>query len=398
ESVARAGNGYAEFVTNKERMDKKILGMLKNAVKPPINDYKIKWTTSYDKQDEDEDKFFNYLFEVEGVEEEKKGEKEKKDKPVINIEKLLKHIKLQQAPYKIPEIYPGIRFIVYCILSKDVQPSNEIILTAKSSDGPMKLNIPIDHVALTGSKIHTLAARKLVQDLEESRSFIHKHLKSKDKTIPDYIFKDYIVNLGIKYNLMSKYTRIGSVSSCASRISSVFLCSSGAMSFSCAPTFSVTESREEEVNEHKKPKIEILLKFLSFQSFDGKFQPKNEFFEFFGKNSLDEFNFENNFENKDDEQQKEKLCTIIGLIYLEVVMMKDFKDECDICYEKSKTALTTKFKDYNEENVMVDRPITMEVDPEIDELQLLIDQINVNDDDNIIKARSYIEIDSDLGT
>ncbi|CAJ0642908.1 3460_t:CDS:2 [Entrophospora sp. SA101] len=333
-------------------MDKKILGMLKNAVKPPINDYKIKWTTSYDKQDEDEDKFFNYLFEVEGVEEEKKGEKEKKDKPVINIEKLLKHIKLQQAPYKIPEIYPGIRFIVYCILSKDVQPSNEIILTAKSSDGPMKLNIPIDHVALTGSKIHTLAARKLVQDLEESRSFIHKHLKSKDKTIPDYIFKDYIVNLGIKYNLMSKYTRIGSVSSCASRISSVFLCSSGAMSFSCAPTFSVTESREEEVNEHKKPKIEILLKFLSFQSFDGKFQPKNEFFEFFGKNSLDEFNFENNFENKDDEQQKEKLCTIIGLIYLEVVMMKDFKDECDICYEKSKTALTTKFKDYNEENVM----------------------------------------------
>ncbi|CAJ0921581.1 21626_t:CDS:2 [Entrophospora sp. SA101] len=53
----------------------------------------------------------------------------------------------------------------------------------------------------------------------------------------------------------------------------------------------------------------------------------------------------------DDEQQKVKLCTIIALIYLEVVMMKDFKDECDICYEKSKKALTTKFKDYNEENV-----------------------------------------------
>ncbi|CAJ0918122.1 1003_t:CDS:2 [Entrophospora sp. SA101] len=336
ESVARAGNGYAEFVTNKERMDKKILGMLKNAVKPPINDYKIKWTTSYDKQDEDEDKFFNYFF----------FKKPKKD-----VEKLLECIKLQQAPYKIPEIYPGVRFIVYCILSKDVQPSNEIILTAKSSDGPMKLNIPIDHVTLTGSKIHTLAARKLIQDLEENRSFIHKHLKSKDKTIPDYIFKDYIINLGIKYNLMSKYTRhvpnkqlskmfkIGSISTCSSTIGSAF-----------GGAFSVTE-KEEEVNEHKKPKIEILLKFLSLQSFDGKFQPKNEFFEFFGKNSLDEFNFENNFENKDDEQQKEKLCTIIGLIYLEVVMMKDFKDECDICYEKSKTALTTKFKDYNEENV-----------------------------------------------
>ncbi|CAJ0826009.1 13817_t:CDS:2, partial [Entrophospora sp. SA101] len=143
ESVARSGNGYAEFVTNKERMDKKILGMLKNAVKPPINDYKIKWTTSYDKQDEDENKLFNYLFEVEGA----KKKEEKKDKPPKkDIEKLLDYVKLQQAPYKIPEIYPGVRFTVYCILSKGVQPSNEIILTAKSSDGPMKLNIPIDHV------------------------------------------------------------------------------------------------------------------------------------------------------------------------------------------------------------------------------------------------------------
>src|SRR5437764_17795 len=75
ESVARAGNGYAQFVTNKERMDKKILGMLKNAVKPPVSDYKIKWTTNYDSEQDDE-KFFNYLFEVE---KEEKEEKEKKE-------------------------------------------------------------------------------------------------------------------------------------------------------------------------------------------------------------------------------------------------------------------------------------------------------------------------------
>src|SRR5207247_2301257 len=73
ESVARAGNGYAQYVTNKERMDKKILGMLKNAVKPPVSDYKIKWTKNYDSEQDDE-KFFNYLFEVEG-----KKEKEEKE-------------------------------------------------------------------------------------------------------------------------------------------------------------------------------------------------------------------------------------------------------------------------------------------------------------------------------
>ncbi|CAJ0921568.1 21621_t:CDS:10, partial [Entrophospora sp. SA101] len=351
------------------------------------------------------------------------------------------------------KIYPGVRFTVYCILSKGVQPSNEIILTAKSSDGPMKLNIPIDHVTLTGSKIHTLAARKLIQDLEENRSFINKHPKSKDKTIPDYIFKDYIVNLGIKYNLISKYTSFiaideqskESISQWPPEVRHVPNKASSQMSgwnyglrtstnpYAITPTsaFNIMhyekpfasqqqqlcspvsyqapqqqlyfspvarnknnkiktgilprgigrknlrsplpssndinndqnqnqKEREDvmkkvttkkEIKEHEKPNIETLLTFLSLQSFDGKFQPKNEFFEFFGKNSLDEFNFENNFENKDDMQQKVKLCTIIALIYLEVVMMKDFKDECDICYKKSKKALTTKFKDYNEENV-----------------------------------------------
>ncbi|CAJ0651743.1 13712_t:CDS:10 [Entrophospora sp. SA101] len=407
ESVARSGNGYAEFVTNKERMDKKILGMLKNAVKPPINDYRIKWTTSYDKQDEDENKLFNYLFEEK---------EEKKDKPVISfysneqptsittkkpekpkkdIEKLLDHVKLQQAPYKIPEIYPGVRFTVYCILSKGVQPSNEIILTAKSSDGPMKLNIPIDHVTLTGSKIHTLASRKLIQDLEENRSFINQHPKSKDKTIPDYIFKDYIKPPEVRHvpnkasSQMSEYYSLGcNTNTNNNRLRNIrqYAVSNDSLSFAASSNISanryvtasssidtstsshksfessfnsVNNVRKEkmkemtkgEINEHKKPKIETLLTFLSLQSFDGKFQPKNEFLEFFGKNSLDEFNFENNFENKDDEQQKVKLCTIIALIYLEVVMMKDFKDECDICYEKSKKALTTKFNDYNEENV-----------------------------------------------
>ncbi|CAG8838564.1 29139_t:CDS:2, partial [Gigaspora margarita] len=41
ESVSRAGKGYSQFVTNNEQMDKKILGMLKNAIKPPIKDYNI---------------------------------------------------------------------------------------------------------------------------------------------------------------------------------------------------------------------------------------------------------------------------------------------------------------------------------------------------------------------
>jgi von Willebrand factor A domain-containing protein 5 len=41
ESVAMAGGEYAQFVSDDERMDKKIAGMVKNAIRPPLTDYKI---------------------------------------------------------------------------------------------------------------------------------------------------------------------------------------------------------------------------------------------------------------------------------------------------------------------------------------------------------------------
>ncbi|CAG8711124.1 13194_t:CDS:2, partial [Funneliformis mosseae] len=43
ESVARAGKVNAQFVTHNDKMDKKVIGMLKNSLKPPIIDYKITW-------------------------------------------------------------------------------------------------------------------------------------------------------------------------------------------------------------------------------------------------------------------------------------------------------------------------------------------------------------------
>ncbi|KAF0432274.1 von willebrand domain-containing protein [Gigaspora margarita] len=115
-------------------------------------------------------------------------------------------MKIQQAPFLIPPIYPGARFIVYCILEKGVEPCKEIILSAISQDGPMKLSIPLDSVALQGTKIHTLAARKLIQDLEEGTSFIHKHPRNKGNNISNSLIREQIVKLGVIYNLASKYT------------------------------------------------------------------------------------------------------------------------------------------------------------------------------------------------
>ncbi|KAF0469430.1 vWA-like protein [Gigaspora margarita] len=158
ESVFRAGKGYTQFVTNNERMDKKILGMLKNAIKPPIKNYNINWTNQILED--------TLLVVTNPVDKPTISFFSDNSTPPPNTQTIFMDMKIQQAPFLIPPIYPGARFIVYCILEKGVEPCKEIILSAISQDGPMKLSIPLDSVALQGSKIHTLAARKLIQDLE----------------------------------------------------------------------------------------------------------------------------------------------------------------------------------------------------------------------------------------
>ncbi|CAG8828756.1 7208_t:CDS:1, partial [Gigaspora rosea] len=102
--------------------------------------------------------------------------------PPSDTQIIFKDMKIQQAPFLIPPIYPGARFIIYCILEKGVDPCKEIILSAISQDGPIKLSIPLDPVALQGTKIHTLAAKNLFKILKkEIRLFICiQEIKEKD--------------------------------------------------------------------------------------------------------------------------------------------------------------------------------------------------------------------------
>ncbi|CAI2181767.1 10586_t:CDS:2 [Funneliformis geosporum] len=205
ESVARNGKGYAQFISDTERMDKKLLGMLKNCIKSPIKDYKITWT-------DDDNKLIEDTF--------KDSDQQNKDKPVISFfgeeetssskqtsnNDFVDNLAIRQAPYEIPQIYSGIRLVVYCMLAKGVTARKSIILSAMSQDGPMKLEIPVDPIILKGSKVHTLAARKLIQNLEDGTSYIHHHPKFCDKPVPASIIRKTIVTLGKAFDLTSKYT------------------------------------------------------------------------------------------------------------------------------------------------------------------------------------------------
>ncbi|CAG8536389.1 9734_t:CDS:10 [Ambispora gerdemannii] len=163
ESIARAGKGYSEFVTDEERMDRKVIGMVKNAIKNALTDYKVEWI---DETPTDSKKRLSISsFPLDSS---KKNE-----------------TKFCQAPNSIPAIYSGVRVVVYAILAKGVEPKKIINLSAQSLDSPIKLDVKVDPVTLQGSQIHTLAARKLIRDLEEGTSNLHADSTEKDKVSDD---------------------------------------------------------------------------------------------------------------------------------------------------------------------------------------------------------------------
>ncbi|CAB5187676.1 unnamed protein product [Rhizophagus irregularis] len=115
-------------------------------------------------------------------------------------------------------------FIVDRSGSMDIEPCKTITLKATSHDDrPMVLDIPLDPVTLQGSKIHRLAARKLIQDLDDKKSFIHKHPKNVGKFIPASFVKEHIVKLGKTYNLASKFTSFIAIDERNNEISEVLI-------------------------------------------------------------------------------------------------------------------------------------------------------------------------------
>ncbi|PKY25698.1 hypothetical protein RhiirB3_440745, partial [Rhizophagus irregularis] len=181
------------------------------------------------------------------------------------------------------------------------------------------------------SIIHRLAARKLIQDLDDETSFLHKNPKNVGKNIPDSLIKDNIVKLGKTFNLASKYTsfigideRISEPNEVLIKPKQIYVPQSVPASGShvgatvvkirhCAikstggkaPTKlpdSLASQLEIKIN-HKEPNIKNLFEFLGLQSFN------------------------------------EVLSTCISMKYLEIIMFENFKDECEMCYEKAEKAL-----------------------------------------------------------
>ncbi|WPH04956.1 Hypothetical protein R9X50_00785300 [Acrodontium crateriforme] len=248
EGVARAGNGFAQFVTSNEETDQKVIRMLKAALYGHMKDYAIEVhyaASKIDSMTEDDDfemveKVNDCLHIKDKAQESNAASAEKQpisffdpsaapadtpskvDATVDRYAHLpsVETPKLLQAPSSIPPLFPFNRTTVYLLLGPETEqrPVSSITLRAKCSAGPLELNIPVHEKETTAiPAIHQLAARKAIQELEENRGWLHTVTGNDDKGETVLVKKKYesrfdelvereVVKLGEKYQVASKWT------------------------------------------------------------------------------------------------------------------------------------------------------------------------------------------------
>ncbi|KAJ6476291.1 von Willebrand factor type A domain-containing protein, partial [Mycena sanguinolenta] len=234
EGMARVGNGVCMMVGEEETsFTGKIARMLKAAKAPPISDISVDWgrPSSEAKAKEKEatpsdDDDFEMVEEV--------GEKGKKtEKKTLNIfdesvDDLMQvdptpappppavvlsdFPPVQQAPFKIHNLFPNIRLNLYAILQGKTIPKTVTIrgTTAGGASIELPITVALSHLQNTPGAppaMHALAARKIIQDLEDGKHALAATLANPDDTdLLKRTVKASVVRLGKTYSVASTHT------------------------------------------------------------------------------------------------------------------------------------------------------------------------------------------------
>ncbi|KAL1877688.1 hypothetical protein Plec18167_004654 [Paecilomyces lecythidis] len=237
EGIARAGNGFSQFVLEDEELDKKVIRMLKGALTPHVHDFSLEVEYAADDNDDDFEMVdaantIPMVEPAEGLKADKKPmepislfdnsyqEPELKtnngkipitdrfkDLPTIPVPKVL------QAPTKVPSLFPFIRSNIYIIFSPETAgktPKN-LIFRGTSKHGPLSLRIPIQDAGV-GETVHQLAAKKAVLELEEGRGWLLNAKTADGNLVKDTcdskwenIIARECVRLGTKFQIAGRW-------------------------------------------------------------------------------------------------------------------------------------------------------------------------------------------------
>ncbi|CAN9128564.1 unnamed protein product [Alternaria sp. RS040] len=232
EGVARAGRGFAQMVADSEKLDSKIVRMLKGALTPHIKDYHLE-VKYEDGSVESVADSLRVKLSIAGEPESKAAvseakpislydpdvqEEHPKDGEPKNIFAGLPELKrptLLQTPHEIPSLFPFNRTCVYLIMSPEsshLQPKS-VVLRGTSPQGPLELEIPVEVRKDADQMIHQLAARKATQELEEGHGWLSEAtvddagvlVKDKHRTQFPLLQRREAVRLGVEYQVGGKH-------------------------------------------------------------------------------------------------------------------------------------------------------------------------------------------------
>ncbi|KAI1145852.1 von Willebrand factor type A domain-containing protein [Nemania diffusa] len=239
EGIATAGNGVSQFVAEGEKMDRKMIRLLKGALMPHIDDYSIE--VKYKPGDDD--------FEmVDSVKEASQidvilpttGTSTNAPKPPISLfddsldpnsddngavtsletDDRFAHLpiisppSILQAPYRVPPLYPFSRTTVYLLLDPSTyhRTPEAIILRGTCPQGPLELQIQVEDVG-KGETIHQLAAKRAIAEIEKDGGWLAAATDKVDGTLIknkyDGRWEEFrereAIRLGVEYQIVGKW-------------------------------------------------------------------------------------------------------------------------------------------------------------------------------------------------
>ncbi|KAF1951607.1 hypothetical protein CC80DRAFT_597319 [Byssothecium circinans] len=245
EGVARAGNGFSQSVGNGEKMDVKVVRMLKGALSPHVDDYTlaVKYAAAMTPGSDEDDYDYEIVEKVadslkvklnlndeQGTPQTKKtislfnasadpdqeppqvhdetGESRYAHLPKIHVPNII------QAPQNIPTLFAFNRTTVYLLLSPSAPQATpkSVVLRGTSTHGPLELEFPIQILETPGETIHQLAAKKAIAELEQGRGWLPevknedgKSLKEQYESRFSSMLEREAVRLGVQFQVGGKW-------------------------------------------------------------------------------------------------------------------------------------------------------------------------------------------------
>ncbi|KAJ7784830.1 von Willebrand factor type A domain-containing protein [Mycena maculata] len=223
EGIARLGNGTCMMVGEEETsFTGKIARMLRATRTPPISNISVDWGRAAAKEEmvatSDEDEF-----EIVDETNEKRALNifDETDDP-IEVDSTLAPQPppvvlppppaVQQAPFKLEKLFPTIRLHVYAILQGKAIPETVVIRGSTANGAEIELPIGVTLSRLQTAPgappaVHALAAREIIQDLEDGRHALVATLaNSDDNDLLARTVKASVVRLGKTYSISSSHT------------------------------------------------------------------------------------------------------------------------------------------------------------------------------------------------